>query len=52
MFEGWSREAANAAERDPDGWRNGDSLDEMRTRFRRLWHALVLYGAPRDWVER
>jgi hypothetical protein len=28
-------EAANSAERDPDGWRNGDSLDDMRTRFRR-----------------
>jgi hypothetical protein len=41
-------EAANAAERDPEGWRNGDSLDEMRTRFRRLWHALVLHGHPRQ----
>ena len=41
-------EAANAAERDPDGWRNGDSLDDMRTRFRRLWHALVLHGRPRS----
>jgi hypothetical protein len=45
-------EAANAAERDPDGWGSGDSLDEMRTRFRRLWHMLVLHGAPRDGVER
>lgn len=45
-------EAANAANRDPDPWRNGDSLDEMLTRFRRLWHALVLYGGPRDSVER
>jgi hypothetical protein len=44
-------EAANAAERDPDGWGNGDSLDELRTRFRRLWHALVLCGAPRESVE-
>ena len=45
-------EAANAADRDPARWRNGDSLDEMRTRFRRLWHALVLYGAPRvDFVD-
>jgi hypothetical protein len=45
-------EAANAAERDPDAWSNGDSLDEMRTRFRRLWHMLVLHGEPRDSVER
>jgi hypothetical protein len=41
-------EAANAAERDPEGWGNGDSLDAMRTRFRRLWHALVLHGHPRQ----
>jgi Protein of unknown function (DUF3626) len=41
-------EAANAAEHDPEGWGNGDSLDETRTRLRRLWHALVLHGAPRD----
>lgn len=45
-------EAANAADRDPEGWSHGDSLDEMRTRFRRLWHALVLHGAARDSVER
>ncbi len=45
-------EAANAAESDPEAWRDGDSVDEMRTRFRRLWHALVLYGAPHDSVER
>jgi hypothetical protein len=44
-------EAANAAERDPEAWRNGGSLDEMRTRFRRLWHALVLHGASRDSIE-
>jgi Protein of unknown function (DUF3626) len=44
-------EAANAAERAPDAWSHGDSLDEMRTRFRRLWHMLVVYGKPRDWVE-
>jgi Protein of unknown function (DUF3626) len=41
-------EAANAAEREPDAWSHGDALDEMRTRFRRLWHVLVLRGAPRD----
>jgi hypothetical protein len=43
---------AQARIRDPEGWRNGDSLDEMRTRFRRLWHALVLHGAARDSIER
>lgn len=45
-------EAANAADRDPEGWGNGDSLDETRTRFRRLWHALVLHGVPRDFASR
>ena len=42
-------DAANAAERDPDAWGGHprESIDEMRTQFRRLWHALVLYGAPR-----
>jgi hypothetical protein len=44
--------AANAAESEPDAWRDGGTVDELRTRFRRLWHVLVLYGTSRDPVAR
>jgi hypothetical protein len=38
--------AHNDFARDPDAWRSFGSPSEVRTCFRRLWHALVLLGAP------
>jgi len=40
-------EAANTLALDPDSWRGWGTEDEILTRFRRLWHVLVLYGRPR-----
>ena len=38
--------AHNDFARDPDAWRAFGSPSEIRTCFRRLWHALVLLGNP------
>ncbi len=39
-------EAANSLWRDPESWKDWGSFDESLTRFRRLWHVMVLYGLP------
>jgi hypothetical protein len=38
--------AANSARLDPERWRDWASEHDILTAFRRLWHVLVLYGAP------
>ncbi|PKL79693.1 MAG: DUF3626 domain-containing protein [Candidatus Melainabacteria bacterium HGW-Melainabacteria-1] len=44
--------ALGAAENDyrlhPDAWTGWGDQHEMLTRFRRLWHVLVLYGGPAE----
>lgn len=40
-------EAANAADADPAAWRSFGGPSELRTCFRRLWHALVVLGDAR-----
>jgi len=40
-------EVANTLALDPNSWRGWGTEDEILTRFRRLWHVLVLYGRPR-----
>jgi hypothetical protein len=39
--------AANSVKLDPKAWRGWASDDDTLTQFRRLWHVLVLTGAPR-----
>jgi hypothetical protein len=39
-------EAANCLWRDAESWKDWGSFDENLTRFRRLWHVMVLYGIP------
>jgi hypothetical protein len=39
--------AANSVKLDPKAWRGWASDDDILTQFRRLWHVLVLTGAPR-----
>lgn len=34
--------------RKPDAWREFGTRSEIRTCFRRLWHALVLQGRPAE----
>jgi hypothetical protein len=38
--------AANSVKLDPDAWKDWASHDHIATQFRRLWHVLVLAGAP------
>jgi len=38
---------ANTLALDPDSWQGWVAEDEILTRFRRLWHVLVLIGRPR-----
>jgi hypothetical protein len=40
--------AANSVTLDPDAWKDWASTDDTLTQFRRLWHVLVLIGAPRS----
>jgi hypothetical protein len=40
--------AANSVKLDPDAWNGWASADDILTQFRRLWHVLVLAGAPRS----
>jgi len=40
--------ASNDFVLNPDAWRSFGSPSEIHTCFRRLWHALVLLGAPSD----
>jgi hypothetical protein len=40
--------AANYVKLDPEAWRGWGSDDDILTQFRRLWHVLVLTGAPRS----
>jgi hypothetical protein len=39
---------ANSVKLDPDAWNGWASPDDILTQFRRLWHVLVLAGAPRS----
>jgi Protein of unknown function (DUF3626) len=39
--------AANSVKLDPEAWNGWASGDDILTQFRRLWHVLVLAGAPR-----
>jgi len=39
--------AANTLEFEPQSWSGWASRDDILTQFRRLWHVLVLQGAPR-----
>jgi hypothetical protein len=40
--------AANSLELHPELWQTWANRDDALTQFRRLWHVLVLYGAPAD----
>jgi hypothetical protein len=40
--------AANSVRLDPEAWNGWASADDILTQFRRLWHVLVLAGAPRS----
>jgi hypothetical protein len=40
--------AANSVKLDPEAWNGWASADDILTQFRRLWHVLVLAGAPRS----
>ncbi len=39
--------AANSVTLEPEAWNGWASPGDIQTQFRRLWHALVLNGAPR-----
>lgn len=40
--------AANSVKLDPEAWNGCASADDILTQLKRLWHVLVLVGAPRS----
>ena len=40
--------AANSVKLDPEAWNGWASANAIQAQFRRLWHVVVLAGAPRS----